>query len=292
MGPLEKRSPQIAHISDTALWVAVYRAMETKRSDALFSDPYADLLAGDRGRKIVEDMKGGKRGSWSMIVRTVVFDEFITKVIARDNVDTVVNLAAGLDTRPYRLDLPASLRWIEVDLPDIFAYKEQKLANEQPRCALTRVQLDLNDLDKRRELFAQINRDAKHALIITEGLLIYLSREDVSSLAADLHQQEKFSRWIMDIVSPVLLEWLLKRSFKSFASGDVQMKFAPDGGAKFFEPYGWKESELRSVVRESKKLKREMPMAWLYRLLTPLASKKKRGFYSKLDSYLILLHRT
>lgn len=64
----------ITHISDTALWVAVYRAMETKRKDALFHDPYAEILAGDRGKRIIENMKDGKTSAWSMIVRTVVIE--------------------------------------------------------------------------------------------------------------------------------------------------------------------------------------------------------------------------
>ena len=55
-------------------------------------------------------------------------------------VDLVVNLAAGLDTRPYRMALPPSLRWVEVDLPDILDYKEEILAGAAPACALERVQ--------------------------------------------------------------------------------------------------------------------------------------------------------
>ena len=46
----------IEHISDTARWVAVYRAMETARSDALFRDPFAERLAGERGQQIVREM--------------------------------------------------------------------------------------------------------------------------------------------------------------------------------------------------------------------------------------------
>jgi hypothetical protein len=53
------------------------------------------------------------------VIRTAVFDEFILRTVARDRAACVLNLAAGLDTRPYRLDLPAELRWVEVDLPAI-----------------------------------------------------------------------------------------------------------------------------------------------------------------------------
>ena len=106
----------IRNISDTALWVAPYRAAETERPDAVFKDPFARALAGERGRQIAKAQKFGDQNAWSFTARTVLFDRFITEVV-RDGADTVVNLAAGLDTRPYRMDLPNALRGIEVDLP-------------------------------------------------------------------------------------------------------------------------------------------------------------------------------
>src|SRR6267143_6553964 len=101
-------------ISDTARWVAIYRAMESERPDALFHDPYARRLAGPRGEEIVRHMPKGRAMAWPMIVRTAVMDELIARAVERDGVHTVVNLAAGLDTRPYRLALPAKLRWVDV----------------------------------------------------------------------------------------------------------------------------------------------------------------------------------
>src|SRR5262245_57180702 len=101
----------ISSVSDTARWVALYRAMESDRPDALFRDPFARRLAGPAGEKIVASLPGGRRWDWPMIVRTAVMDEIILRLVNEDGVDTVLNLAAGLDARPYRLDLPRSLRW-------------------------------------------------------------------------------------------------------------------------------------------------------------------------------------
>src|SRR5213076_1466650 len=118
----------LTHISDTARWVAVYRAMESERPDAIFRDPYAARLAGERGRLIVEKMPKGRAFAWPMIVRTAILDELILRTIARDGVDCVLNLAAGLDARPWRLPLPATLRWVDVDHPEMIEYKEAGLA--------------------------------------------------------------------------------------------------------------------------------------------------------------------
>src|SRR5256885_7407950 len=133
------------NISDTARWVATYRAIETERPDAWFRDPLAKRLAGERGERLAEGMAFTNRNSWSFVARTVVIDRFIADKV-RQGADMVVNLAAGLDTRPYRMALPSSLQWIEVDLPELLAYKIDALADDKPVCSLERVPLDLANL--------------------------------------------------------------------------------------------------------------------------------------------------
>src|SRR2546422_39764 len=200
----------IQHVSDTARWVALYRAMESDRRDALFRDPYARRLAGERAERILAGMKRGREWAWPMIVRTAVMDELILRAIDRDGVTTVLNLAAGLDARPYRLPLPPSLRWVEVDFPDVIAYKQEQLAVERPVCVLEQVGADLTDVARRRALFAEIGGAGRPVLVVTEGLLIYLTREQVAALADDLAAQPSFRWWLLDIASPGLLKMLEK----------------------------------------------------------------------------------
>src|ERR1700733_5461977 len=134
--------PLISNISDTARWIAAYRAIESARPDALFDDPLADrlggqrpqgtLVAGQRGHDIVA---AAPRIRWALVARTKLIDDIVASAV-RDGCDRVLNLAAGLDTRPYRLNLPTDLTWIEADLPALLAEKEQLLAGQTPRCQL------------------------------------------------------------------------------------------------------------------------------------------------------------
>src|SRR5579859_972160 len=101
----------LRNISDTALWVAVYRARESERADALFRDPFARKLAGARGEKIAQELEKAQRYEWPYVSRTLRFDQIISEQV-KQGADMVINLAAGLDTRPYRMDLPASLKWV------------------------------------------------------------------------------------------------------------------------------------------------------------------------------------
>lgn len=176
--------PVIRDISDTARWMAVFRARETARPDAAFSDPFARALAGAWGDD-EQAMIARDAHAWPFIARTYLFDRFVSRLIEH-GVDLVVNLAAGLDTRPYRMALPASLRWVEVDLPDILDYKEEILGDAKPSCELERVRVDLTNEDARRGLFARLGRGARHAAVLSEGLLVYLMPDAVGALADDL----------------------------------------------------------------------------------------------------------
>src|SRR5438309_11353673 len=108
----------LTHISDTARWVAVYRAMETERPDAIFKDPFARRLAGAQGEAIVQALPHGRTWAWPMIVRTAVFDEMILRTVGADGVGTVLNLAAGLVTRPCSLTLRSGVRRLDAVMPD------------------------------------------------------------------------------------------------------------------------------------------------------------------------------
>src|SRR5262249_12592901 len=146
----------IQDVSDTSFMVATYRAMETKRPDALFSDPLAAKLAGAHGEKIISNLpRAASLGKWIVAIRTCIIDAFIESAVAQ-GIDTVLNLGAGLDTRPYRMRLPQSLRWIEVDYPKIIELKESRLVDETPRCQLERIKLDLADVFARQQLFSRI----------------------------------------------------------------------------------------------------------------------------------------
>ncbi len=271
--PHSEPEPLIRNVSDTARWVAVYRARETERPDAHFRDPFARRLAGERGEQIAKSMPLGRDNDWSMITRTWLGDQLINEQV-QQGIDTVINLAAGLDARPYRMQLPPTLRWVEVDLPEILSYKEEILRDEKPVCSLERIRLDLSNASARRDLFAELGRRSNKALIITEGLLIYLTSDDVAGLAKDLAVPSSFQSWILDIASPGLLRLLAKRMAKQLNEA-APFKFAPREGPNFFLPYGWKPVDVRSLLKNAAKLRR---LSLLFRLfaLLPETEKSRR----------------
>ena len=259
--------PLIRNISDTALWVAVFRARESERPDALLHDPYARKLAGDRGEEIARSLKFGERNSWSYVARSWRIDRMVEAQV-KDGADMIINLAAGLDARPYCMDLPASLKWVEVDLPPMIEYKTEILRAETPRCNLERAGLDLGDVAGRQKLFARLGREAKKAFVISEGLIVYLSRDQVSALACDLAAQPSFQGWALDMCSPGLLK-MLQKQLAALEEAGSPLKFGPEEGPEFFVPSGWKPVEVYSLLHTAGKIKRLPSLIFKFFALFP-----------------------
>jgi methyltransferase (TIGR00027 family) len=280
----------IRNISDTALWVAMYRAFESERPDALFCDPYARRLAGERGEAIVSTLPRGRALAWPMIVRTAVMDEIIMRCVG-EGARTVLNLAAGLDARAFRLALPPSLRWFDVDLPDMIEYRRDRLADAKPICVHEHLAADLYEAGEITRIFARVAKGDGPALAITEGLLIYLTDQQVSALAAQLHENAELRWWLIDLASPQLLRRMSKSWQPHLAAGNSPMQFAPAAGPAFFAPLGWQEAEFRSVWEESLRLGRSVPLARLWNWLVRLRPKQARESVRRMSS-ISLLRRT
>lgn len=257
----------IRHVSDTALWVAMYRAFESERPDALFDDPHARRLAGERGAAIVNAVPGGQAMAWAMTVRTAVIDELVLDCVAR-GVRTVINLGAGLDTRAFRLLLPPELGWLDVDLPAMIAYRRDCLDENQATCRHQHIAADITDATAMQAVLAAARKLSAHGhksspaplLVISEGLLLYLDDMQVASLARQLHAETGMRWWISDVISPLLLN-TVSPVWRSQLPASAPFRFAPADRAAFFGPLGWQEQQFRSTWDESLRLNRPSPTA-------------------------------
>jgi methyltransferase (TIGR00027 family) len=171
--------PTMDEVSKTALGVARVRAEESERPDRLFDDPWAAKFCAARP----DQVPGGERTPVSLafafhaIIRTRFYDDYLLESDCRQ----VVLLAAGLDSRAFRLDWPANTHLYELDLPKVLEFKETVLADAKPRCTRTVVPADL------REDWAKSLRDNgfqpdQPTAWLAEGLLIYLTPADADQL--------------------------------------------------------------------------------------------------------------
>jgi methyltransferase (TIGR00027 family) len=278
-------SDLIQHVSDTSLWIAAYRAQESARPDAVFKDPMAARLAGSRGMQMVAATPHTESMAFAMVVRTSAIDRLIHSAIA-NGVDTVINLGAGLDTRPYRMQLPAQLKWIEVDFSHIIEYKSEILKEEKPVCSLQRIPCDLSIQMERLELFTRLDAAAKKALIITEGVIAYITNDQAAQLSKDLFSMPSFHYWIQD--------YRYGRFRKSKQSEEMQkivkntpFRFDAEDPVLFFAKHGWKVVENVYLLDEGDRIGRKMPAMFPYSLLMKIFKKKFRAIANKFYGFVL-----
>ncbi|MFI2334988.1 SAM-dependent methyltransferase [Nocardia rhamnosiphila] len=176
-----------AGVAMTAIGVAVIRARESARPDRLYDDPLAAAFVAaarpafddDRWARL-EVLADQFYEGRSLAVKVV--DESFGAAVAA-GCGQIVLLGAGLDTRAFRLGLPAETVFFEVDLPELFAFKEPVLAayRARPECVRRVVAADLR-ADWARALTAGGFRRDAATLWVDEGVLDYLPRRDAHAV--------------------------------------------------------------------------------------------------------------
>lgn len=188
-------------VSMTAFGVAFIRARESLREDRLYNDPYADAFVATARKAYLDPGAPSEAASrWTQIEQLV--DQFYegrtlgvragddrAQAWVNSGGKQLVMLGAGLDTRPYRMDLPADLRWFELDLPEMFEFKEPVLKNVGATATCDRrvVPVDLRTDWVSPLLAAGFQPDVPTAWI-DEGTIPYLSRDDATGVATNITQ--------------------------------------------------------------------------------------------------------
>jgi methyltransferase (TIGR00027 family) len=243
---------KIEHVSDTALMVAACRALETERPDGFIRDPYAANLAGARGMSIARHASAVEWMCFGVGVRGRFIDELLIRALVQGEIKTVVNLGAGLDTRPWRLDLSAGLRWIEVDFKDMLDYKSERLGGQRPKCAMERIAADLSIPSDRERVFRAVGNRA--ALVITEGLLMYLSHQALAALFSEAVTKSGARRWIFDVSSKELMQRAHGNMLREIESVRADDHLTGRQIIDVALAQGWRTSEFRSYARDAIKI--------------------------------------
>jgi methyltransferase (TIGR00027 family) len=247
------------HVSHTAWLVAAFRAQESARSDAHFRDHLAPKLLGHLEEEYLSGFSNQlRKDPWLLTIRTYYIDQFILQSI-KEGVKTIVNLGAGLDTRPYRLAVSPATNWIEADYAELVNYKNSILAEDEPCCKLKRLAVDLSITSERIKILDKINKNEGPILILTEGLLPYLKEDNVKQLARELFSMSETNFWLMDIFNKSLIEQMhdeITQKQHENNNNSVNFDFTPENTAQFLKPLGWEIKAFTSWYEGASKLNR------------------------------------
>ncbi len=229
-------------VAVTAQWMAAERARESGRPDRLFDDPYAEVLAGVEGRAMLAEMAApGDATSRTIPIRTRFFDDALLRLMDAGRIDQVVMLAAGMDTRAFRLPLPADLTLFELDRPELLALKEARLAERSARARCRRVTIGADLASDWADHLRAAGFRPRPTIWVAEGLLVYLDVADVHHLLEAIGALSDPRDWLLtDIVGQSLLSspqfdaWL-----DAFARKGMPWRFGSDDPEGLLGAHGW-----------------------------------------------------
>ena len=236
-------------LASTACWIAAVRAQENVRANRLLHDPWASSLAGQEGQVWRERMTGGKEeNEVGLVIRTRFFDDFLQRVIWEHQVHQVVIIAAGMDTRAFRLSWPPHTHLFELDFPSVFEHKERLLlaARAVPACQRSIVGVDLSNDWKER--LKQAGFDSRQRTVwLLEGLLFYLPEGVVTHLFDVITDLSPMGSWLgceskntEMLVSPFTRPWI-----KALEAEGVPWVSSMDNPEAFLAEYGWQATVVQ-----------------------------------------------
>ncbi len=229
-------------IAKTSLLTAAMRAVETGRSDGegrLFLDPYAELLAGDKGNLLLQKAIAVSGDQPAIAIRTSFMDKRIEHFVS-EGLRQIVILAAGMDTRSYRLNFPKETEVFELDRKEVFDYKNEKLNGMNTKCARHCLAVDLRE--EWQEQLIQIGfKSGERTLWLVEGLLMYLEEHQVIALLKRINTLASTNDvMLFDVLTKTLLEAPhMKAQLGFLASIGAPWRFGTNEPEEFMSGFGW-----------------------------------------------------
>ncbi len=231
INPLRVAEDYSKFVPFTARMMAAMRAREASRDDRLFNDPFASKLAGEEASQQVDAQLTSQDQAY-VAVRTRFFDDFL----AGSQIDQVVILASGLDTRAYRFPWEPEVTVYELDRAEVLTYKADLLKNEHLSCKHHLIAADLTQPWEEKLLSAGYSPSALSVWLI-EGLLMYFSESQAHHLLESVSKlSAPGSQLGVDLINVKGLEY---GPYKGY------FQFGTDIPEKLLSQYGWQAEVIQ-----------------------------------------------
>ncbi len=225
------------NVSTTARLMAATRALESQRPNPLFRDPLAEKLAGPEAMQSVRPRfsESEKAGKPMVAVRTRFFDDFLSR--HAPEVEQVVLLGSGMDTRAYRMAWWADTHIYEIDQADVLQYKEAVLGEAIAQGSRHPIGADLTESHWPQLLLDKGFQPSQPAIWLLEGFLYYLNAAEVHRLFTAINTLASPGSWLGgDVIN----------TFVANGTGDYAKywQFGCDHPESFLMDYGWQASAV------------------------------------------------
>lgn len=228
-------------LGSTAAWTAAVRARESVREDRLFNDPWAAALAGAAGAEWLAQRPPDS--VTPIVLRTRFFDDFLQRLATQNGIRQIVLMAAGLDTRAFRLTWPGQTQLFELDQAPVLQFKELTLraAGAETACARQTIAVDLTGPWREALIGAGFDPQQPSGWLL-EGFLFYLPSATVTRLLEEVAHLAVPGSWMgFDIINGAVLTSPWTRPWVEMqAQAGAPWIGILDDPVGFLAPLGWK----------------------------------------------------
>lgn len=219
---------QIQGVPETMLQTLYARAAYSGQPNAKFQDDQAEKIVS----RMDYDFSSAKKDaamSKGVIARTILLDRMVGDFIRKNPECTVVNIACGMDTRAYRLNISESVHWYNLDLPETIEVRRLFLQEEGHISMIAKPAMD--------ESWAEgIEEPKGRVLVVIEGLAMYLSEQDVKKMLSIISRRFASAEVIMEVMSPWIVKHVKEKSIEKtkakftwgIKSGKELQRIAPE----------------------------------------------------------------
>lgn len=267
-------------VSNTALLTAAARAIENARPDRIFRDDLARTMAGAKGPLMTKRYDRAGLNEF-IAIRTRYIDDALESHALEDDVRQIVIVAAGMDTRAYRLDWSPGTIVYELDRPELFVIKNEMLraANVEPRCRRVTVGVDLLD-DWSQALQNAGYRPERPTVWAVEGLLFFLTETAVHMLLSRAARlSASGSCLVTDMVNRRFLSNPWTQQFLQAMKADgAPWQFGVDDPASLLDACSWTAVDIKEPGQEGAHFGR-----WPYQVPPPSVVQAPRSFLMRAE---------
>ena len=194
---------KLSGVPETMLQTVYARAKESAGRGAIH-DPKAEELINriDYDFSLADKDAAMHSG---VVARTIVLDRLVSTWLVENPGAAVINIACGLDTRCYRLN--GYSHWYNLDLPETIAVREKLLPESG-----TISQIAMSAMD---DWGCEISECDTTALVIIEGLTMYLSEEDVKQIFAVISKNIERAAVLVEVMNPMVVKRFREKSIEA-----------------------------------------------------------------------------
>jgi len=237
-------------ISKTAFYCCGVRMQDAELPKPVCGDVYAKAFMSQEGLQILDTFKDETGPNTSNVARHRIIDDLVRhELLANANLKVII-IGAGFDTRAFRLN---GGTWVELDEPQLIAYKEERLRASDAKNELHRIPIDFST----DSLEEKLSPFASHApaVVIIEGVLMYLERSVIDQLLQTLRRQFPHHKLICDLMTREFLEKYGKTIHEKLVGMGASFKFTVENPEEIFLNNDYQLVDRIPIIEQSVRFK-------------------------------------